>query len=246
MNEEQAFRGFSRATVSFFQGLKKNNTREWFESHREIYEREVMEPAKAFVVAMGSRLREISAGIMAIPRVNKSIFRLSRDARFSPDKSPYKPNLGIYFWEGTPSRMECPGFYFHIEPPILLLGAGFYMIPDRLMGRYRHAVVHPQTGKELSRIVSGIRKIGEFELRGKHYKRIPAGFDVSHPNAELLLYNGLYAGYETDIPDEFYTPELVDYCFEKFRPFAPLHGWLVALMQSPLTRFRLRRPQSLK
>jgi uncharacterized protein (TIGR02453 family) len=236
MNEGKAFQGFTKETIAFFRGLKKNNTREWFESHREVYDHHVMEPAKAFVVAMGARLREISPRITSIPRINKSIFRLNRDVRFSSDKSPYKPNLGIYFWEGLRSRMECPGFYFHIEPPILLLGAGFYMIPDWLIERYRHAVVHPQIGKELSRIVADIKKRGEFKLEGKHYKRIPAGFAVSHPNADLLLHNGLYAGRETAIPDEFFSPALVDYCFDKFRPFAALHHWLVALMQRPLLR----------
>jgi len=236
MNEEKAFQGFSKATIAFFKGLKKNNSREWFESHREVYDQEVMEPAKAFVVAMGARLREISPRIMAIPKINKSIFRLNRDTRFSSDKSPYKPNLGIYLWEGTRSRMECPGFYFHIEPPILILGAGFYIFPDWLIERYRHAVVHPQLGKELGRIVGDIKRRRQFELAGKHYKRLPPGFDASHPNAELLLYNGLHAGFETAIPDEFFRPALVDYCVEKYRPFAPLHHWLVALMQRPLLR----------
>jgi len=236
MSEEMAFRGFTKATIAFFKGLKKNNSREWFEIHREIYEHDVMEPAKAFVVAMGGRLKEISPLISAVPKINKSIFRLNRDTRFSSDKSPYKPNLGIYFWEGPRSRMECPGFYFHIEPPILLLAAGFYMFPDWLIERYRHAVVHAQMGKKLGKIVADIKKGGEFTLGGKHYKRIPAGFDSSHPNSELLLHNGLHAGFETAIPDEFFRPALADYCFERYLPLAPLHRWFVALMQRPLTR----------
>jgi uncharacterized protein (TIGR02453 family) len=236
MNEEKAFQGFSKATIDFFSRLKKNNSREWFESHREVYDLEVLEPAKAFVVAMGARLRKILPRITAVPRINKSIFRLNRDTRFSSDKSPYKPNLGIYFWEGTRPRMECPGFYFHIEPPILLLGAGFYMFPDWLIERYRQAVVHSQMGGELARILEGIKKRGEFELGGKHYKRIPAGFDASHPNAKLLLHNGLHFGRETAISDEFFAPALVDYCFDKYRPLAPLHKWFVALMQRPLVR----------
>lgn len=231
MNQATEFQGYSKETISFFKGLKKNNTREWFEGHREIYEKHVLEPSKTFVVALGARLKEISPRIIAAPKINKSLFRLNRDTRFSFDKSPYKPNLGIYFWEGTRSRMECPGFYFHIEPPMLLLGAGMYMFPDWLMDRFRHAVVHPRHGRELAKIIEAIRNEGKFEFGGKHYKRIPAGFPSSHPNAELLLYNGLHAGRESDIPEEIFTPRLVEYCFEKFSPMAPLHRWLVALAE---------------
>lgn len=231
MTEEMAFQGFSKETVSFFNQLRRNNNKEWFERHRDIYEAHVLEPAKAFVLAMGKRLRAISPNIIAVPKVNKSLFRINRDTRFSLDPSPYKTNLGILFWEGSRSRMKCSGFYFQIEPPKLILGVGVYMFPDRLLDRFRRAVVHPKSGKELSQIVKKISKMGEFELGGKHYKRVPAGFDRSHPNAELLLHNGLHAGRETDIPKELFTPGLVDYCFEKYKPLVPLHKWLVAVTE---------------
>lgn len=230
MTEDSGFRGFSRETVAFFRGLKKNNTREWFESHRPVYEDHVIEPAKAFVVAMGRRLKEISPNIVAVPKINKSIFRLNRDTRFSPDKSPYKPNLGIFFWEGPRSRMESPGFYVHLEPPIFLLGAGYWMFPDGLLENYRKAVVHPEHGSELAKTLKKIAETTDFEVGGRHYKRIPAGYDASHPNAPLLLHNALHAGFEEAIPDALYTAGLPDYCFGKFKPLAPLHRWLSGLL----------------
>lgn len=229
MPETSEFRGFTKETVSFFRGLKKNNTREWFEGHRDMYEQHVMEPAKAFVVALGVRLKEISPNIVAAPKINKSIFRLNRDTRFSQDKSPYKPNLGLYFWEGPRCRMESPGFYAHFEPPTFLLGAGYYMFPDWLMERYRRAVIHPKYGKELSKILDTIVKTTDFKIGGQHYKRTPAGYDASHTNAPLLLHNGLHAGWETTIPDVLFTPGLPDFCFDKFKPTAPLYRWFIAL-----------------
>jgi len=47
-----------------------------------------MAPAKDFVVAMGERLQALSSDVVADPRVNKSIFRIYRDIRFSKDKTP--------------------------------------------------------------------------------------------------------------------------------------------------------------
>jgi uncharacterized protein (TIGR02453 family) len=233
MSGMSEFRGFSKETVEFFRGLKRNNNKDWFEAHREVYQDHVLEPAKAFVVAMGPRLKEISQNIVAAPKVNKSIFRLNRDTRFSLDKTPYKPNLGLYFWEGPRSRMESPGFYVHLEPPTFLLGAGYYMFPDWIRERFRRAVLHPKSGRELASILKKITRTSDFEIGGKHYKRVPSGYDASHPNAPLLLHNGLHAGWETTVPKEFFTPGLVDYCFEKFRLFADLHRWLAALTERP-------------
>jgi len=230
MSEEVSFQGFSKKTVQFFEELAKNNNKLWFENHRGDYEACVMEPAKAFVVAMGARLKSIAPNILAIPKVNRSIFRINRDTRFSLDPSPYKTNLGIYFWDSARPRMESAGFYFGLEPPTLMLGGGFYTFTDLQLHRFRKAVVDPKRGKQLSSILKSISPLKGFELGGKHYKRIPAGYDSGHPNAELLLHNGLYIGMETAIPKEFYSSRLVDYCSEKLKPLGPLHKWLVAVI----------------
>jgi uncharacterized protein (TIGR02453 family) len=236
MPERLEFQGFFKETVKFLSDLKKNNSTKWFEAHRKEYEAFVMNPAKAFVRAMGEKLQTFSPNIMAIPKVNKSLFRINRDTRFSPDKSPYKTNLGIFFWEGSPYRMECPGFYFHLEPPIILLGGGIYMIPKYLFDIYRNSVVHPKSGRELGEIIGQVSKRKGYKLGGKQYKRIPSGYDPSHPNAQLLLHTGLHFGYEALIPEELYSKKLVTYCFEKFQPIYPLHRWLVALAKRHRSR----------
>ncbi len=229
MAENEVFKGFYRETTQFFGGLKKNNTKKWFEAHRNEYEKYVLEPAKAFVVAVGNKLRSQFPDIVAVPKVNKSLFRINRDTRFSLDKSPYKTNLGIFFWEGTRSRMECSGFYFHLEPPTFLLGGGIYMFPDYLFDTYRNSVVHPRYGTELAKILADIRKKGTLQIGGKHYKRVPAGYDSSHPNAEYLLHNGLHVGDEAAIPEELYSENLVTYCWKIYKSSFLLHRWLVAL-----------------
>jgi uncharacterized protein (TIGR02453 family) len=229
MAGQSKFNGFFKETVTFFENLKKNNTKKWFEAHKQDYETFVMKPARTFVMAMGKKLRTHVPDIVAVPKVNKSLFRINRDTRFSPDKSPYKTNIGIFFWEGNRPRMECSGFYFHLEPPILMLGGGLYMFPKYLFDTYRNSVVHAKHGKELAQIVAKIEKKKVFEIGGKHYKRIPSGFDPAHPSAGLLLHNGLYVGVESPIPEEFYSGKLVDYCWIRFQPLLPLHSWLVAM-----------------
>lgn len=226
------FEGFSKETIKFLNGLKRNNNKIWFEKRKKDYESCVREPSRAFVVEMGKRLKTIAPKIRAVPKVNQSLFRLHRDTRFSPDKSPFKNHIGIFFWEGERPRMECSGFYFHLEPPNMMLGVGLYIFPRDLLDYYRNAVVDPETGSELSEIIGKILQIKGMELGGKHYKRIPSGYDSSHSNSGLLLHNGLYAGQTLKIPIDLYSTRLIDYCWEKFYPLADLHRWLVRLNAS--------------
>jgi uncharacterized protein (TIGR02453 family) len=229
MAEETVFSGFTKDTVRFYASLRKNNKRAWFEKNRAVYEKHVIGPARLFVTAMGERLRSIVPGIVAVPAVNKSIFRINRDTRFSLDPSPYKTNLGLYFWDGARSRMESAGFYVGLEPPDIMLGGGMYMIPDAILGRYRKAVVDPKRGAEIAKIVTALRAVPGCSVEGTHYKRVPAGYDPAHKNAELLKHKGLYASFETKVPEEFFAAAFVDYCFERFAPLAPLHRWLMKL-----------------
>ena len=78
---------FSKETVRFLAGLRRNNKKEWFEAHRDDYDHHFIEPAKAFVAALAPRLARIDPAIHAEPRVNGSILRINRDVRFSKDKS---------------------------------------------------------------------------------------------------------------------------------------------------------------
>jgi len=38
-----------------------------------------------FVEKMGEKLRKIAPGVHAIPKINKSLFKINRDVRFSND-----------------------------------------------------------------------------------------------------------------------------------------------------------------
>jgi uncharacterized protein (TIGR02453 family) len=181
---------------------------------------------------MGDRLKELAPGIHADPRTNRSIFRIYRDTRFSKDKTPYKTHLAIFFWEGEGPKMECPGFYFHFDRENLILGEGLYMFPKQILERYRERVVHPVYGNELKDALQKVQQRGGLSVGGKGYKRVPRGYDPSHPNAELLLYNGLHVGETTPLPDELFSSRLIEYCMVRFRDLLPIHRWLVALTAS--------------
>ena len=229
MNATPSFSGFPKQTLTFFRNLAKNNDKLWFDSHREEYEKFVAAPSRDFVLALGDKLKRISPAVHADPRTNQSIFRINRDTRFSHDKTPYKTHLGIWFWEGARPRMECSGFYFHLEPGRLMLGVGLYMFPKELLDLFRQSVVHPKHGPLLTKAVADIRKKKGYFWGNQSYKKTPPGYDPHHPNAEFLLYNGLHAGVELPISPEVYKPGLADLCFNHYKTLLPLHAWLLAL-----------------
>jgi len=45
VNVVAPFRGFSKETVRFFNGLRRTNTRDWFEKNRAVYENHVLASA---------------------------------------------------------------------------------------------------------------------------------------------------------------------------------------------------------
>lgn len=227
---EDKFTGFSPKTLTFFRQLAKNNSKTWFDAHRDEYDSHVVAPARAFVVAMGEKLRAIAPGVNAEPKVNRSLFRINRDTRFSSDKSPYKTHLGIWMWEGPHDRMANSGFYFHLEPTGYSVGVGMYMFPKEMLDAYRHAVVHPVHGAALADAVRVLGKRG-YGLGGEQFKRVPRGFDPEHGNADLLRYGGLWTGSETSAGDELFSAKLIDACFRDYKKMLPLHQWLLAFTE---------------
>ena len=240
MSGTESFNGFYTETIDFFKDLSNNNNKTWFDENRGTYDEFVVRPSRRFVEVMGKRLSEVAPNIIADPRVNKSLFRINRDVRFSKDKSPYKTNLAIWFCEGKRKRMECSGFYFHMEPEKLMLGGGIYKFDKPHMEEYRRSVVHPTYGKELFDAINrvedkptpGIKGSGSCGMYpGERYKRLPKGFDPEHENADLLLNKGLVAYDEGPIPEEFYSADIIDYAFDRYKWMLPLHQWLVKMVE---------------
>ena len=205
---------------------EKINTKKWFEENRKIYEKNVLEPAQEFVMEMGERLKSISPKIVAIPKTDKSIFRIYRDMRFSKDKTPYKTHLGIFFWEGPRKKLGNPGYYLQLDKSSILIAGGLYSLPNDIVKTYRDAISDSKKGKEIAKILKKITKNPSYQLGGMHYKRVPRGYDSENPNVDLLLHNGLYIYYEGPIPKEVYSRDFLDYSYGIFKDMLSLHNWL--------------------
>ena len=227
MKESSWQNDFPQKTVLFLKKLSRNNSREWFEKNRELYNSNFLEPAINFIIEMGEKLFPIAPNINVIPKIDKSIFRIHRDVRFSKNKAPYKTNMGLYFWEGPGKKMEGSGYYFHLEQKGFGAGAGMYMFSKEHLKKFRDIVSVPKKGKELDLIIKKITRNGVYETGGKKFKKTPRGYDPKGKYAEYLLYEGLYAWYDGKDFAEISNGNAVDVIFKKFKDMSALHNWLV-------------------
>ena len=106
----RTFEGFPAAGLRFLEELAAHNERAWFAPRKERYERDVLWPMRAFVSDASRALAR--AGIPIGGDAKRSIFRVYRDVRFSPDKRPYRTNAACYLsYDG--GRATQGGLYLH-------------------------------------------------------------------------------------------------------------------------------------
>ena len=220
-----AFSGFGDATFRFMRDLGRNNDKAWFQAHRTAYEEDLLEPAMAFIEAIGPLLARFSPGVRAEPKIGGSMMRINRDIRFSPDKRPYKDHLDMTFKLG--SVKTSPGYWFRLTPKELILGAGMHMLDKPDLERYRKAVDAERSGAELAKIVTKEERAG-YDVGGEHYKRVPAGFAPDHPREALLRHAGVYVGTDMKVPAKAKTPKFPAFCAAHYKKMAPLMDWLSA------------------
>ena len=229
MGSKSTFSGFPKESLQFFQSLAANNQREWFEAHKQDYLDYVQVPALAFIADLGMHLQSLSSDLQFDLRANGSgsMMRIYRDIRFSKDKTPYKTNLGIAFWQGKRKKTESPGFYFHMDASGAAIYTGLHTFPESVLPVYRDAVVDEQLGAKLTAAIESVKGSGNYEIGGEHYKRVPSGYNAGHPRSDLLRYNGLYAKSPLIDANTLSSPHLIEVCFGHCRDMMPLHNWLV-------------------
>ena len=223
------FSGFPPDTTEFLRRLSVNNSKEWFDRHRNDYDSYWVDPAKAFVVAAGEALQEI-APVAAEPRVNGSIFRVNRDLRFSADKRPYKDYVDFWFWEGE-RRTAMSGFYLRITPDGVGIGVGAHRFDKDRLDSYRAAVADSDSAKLLRTAVSAIEK-AKYKVKGEHYKTLPRGCSADDEfTARMLRYNALWVGEDEPAPKVLDSKRFVSWAMTRWSKMEPLHRWLVDTVQ---------------
>ena len=192
---------FKLAFFDFLRELKANNERSWFEANKARYHADVRDPMLDFIDAFAEPLADISPHFVADPRANGgSLFRIYRDTRFSPDKTPYKTNAGAHFRHVAGKDAHVPGFYLHLEPDSCFAACGIWHPDGEALASIRNAIV--ENPADWTRITQAKAFRETFKLMGQSLKRPPRGYDDAHPLIDDLKRKDFIAGtvfHEADV-----------------------------------------------
>lgn len=184
---------FTPKTLSFLRSLKRHNDREWFRARKDEYERHVRGPMTAVVEQLALDFRAIAPELIASPKY--SLFRISRDTRFSDDKKPLKTHAAAVFRTRQLPKPQGAGLYFEIAPGWVWIGGGMWRPepPELVRLRAHIADTWPEI-RDITRAAPFRRRFEE--LSGDTMTRVPRGYPADHPAAQFLKYRQFYGGAE--------------------------------------------------
>ncbi|MWV48631.1 TIGR02453 family protein [Rathayibacter sp. VKM Ac-2803] len=161
------FTGFGTDASAFLAALTKDNSRQFFDEHRQEYVEVLRQPLEDLLAEAEA---EYGPG---------RVMRPNRDVRFSHDKSPYRTSASM--WAGSVG-----GVYLSVNAAHLEVGGGLYEPSRDQLARARAAIDSvPTAASRLAEIVDALTSAG-FELAGPSLKTAPRGYDRDHPRIALL------------------------------------------------------------
>lgn len=241
--DESTFVGFGPRVGEFLAGLAADNSKQYFDAHRSVYDSDVAGPLKRFVVAVGDALAASAAPDLEYePKVGRSMFRINRDLRFGNDPTPYHTHLDVIWWRGPHPRTS-PAFICRITPDLVRLGGGVAGLKGASLDAYRRAV--DRTGDELDDVVGGLRRdLGSgpdsdvagsavgLEVSEPSRARVPKPYAGDHPHADWLRRDGFHVSGTWTVPPSITSAEFAPWSAARLEMFAPVVQWLVSATES--------------
>ncbi len=205
-----AFRGWAPEALDFYRRLELDNSRSFWAANKGTYETEVRAPFEA----LSERVADEFGALR--------IFRPQRDIRFSKDKSPYKTSCyGVAEGEGGEA------YYVALSGDGLSAGAGYWMMANDQLARYRAAIDDDGTGPRLAAAVAEV-EAAKLRIEGDALKTAPRGYPRDHPRIELLRRKSL-AGFRSWDPAGWLgTAAAATRIVDTWRAAGPMCAWLAA------------------
>lgn len=214
-----------KKTLTFLKKLKENNTREWFNAHKDEYQVSE-EHFKAFFSNLAERLKKHDR----IDEQGAKIFRIYRDVRFSKNKLPYKLSRSGYFTRlGEALR---GGYYLHIEPQNCFIAGGFWdPSPQDLLHVRKQIEAYPEPLRAI--ISSPAFKNYFVELQGNKVKTAPKGFSIDSEAIDLLRYKQFLLTYQFS-DKEVLERNFIDEANRGFVKMRPLLNYMSEILTTDL------------
>ncbi len=202
----------------FFRDLSAHNTRDWFAAHKDQYDSAIRRPAELLSHGMADEITRLTG----TPHRAK-LFRVTRDVRFSKDKSPYNAWLQMVWSPFDPGPLS-PVLFFSVEPDDTVLGCGILGLKGEELTRYRAFVA--AHGAAVQDAIAAAGAVLSDHM-AEPLARVPKPFVADHPQGELLRRKSLIAMRSLG---RYWMPGpqgVIAALTDEIRPFLPLHTLLV-------------------
>ena len=209
---DAAFRGFGPEVFAWFAGLEGDNSKAYFNAHRERYETEI----RGGLQAMLEELSRIFGGEV-------KVFRQQRNLRFAPAGAPPYKTRTYGLLHGV--RGPATGLYAELSARGLYAGTGYHQLARDQLERFRAAVVDDVAGAQLAELV-GAARAGGLEVVGESLRTAPRGYPREHPRSELLRHKALVAGRWLTNTSGIARDEALEHVAAAWRAAEPLNAWL--------------------
>ena len=217
-------------SLKFLKDLKKNNSKEWFDQHRNAYDAAKADFAM-LVTAVIHELGKTDPGIATLT-AKDCMFRINRDVRFSKNKAPYKSNMGASFVAGG-KKSILSGYYFHLEPGgQSFVGGGLYMAEPDKMKKIRQEIDYNWDAfRKIIQNKKFVAQYGDLQKgEGLSLSREPKGYEKDNPAIDYIKLKSWIA--TTSITDaELTDKQLLKKINAAFHALQPLVVFLNRALQ---------------
>ena len=223
-----SFPGFPQQGLDFFKKLRKKNTREWFDAHKDDYLTQCRAPMEELVAEVNQALAKFAPEYIAEPK--KAIYRIYRDTRFSTNKTPYKTHIAANFPRSGLEKHSAAGFYFSVSDEEIEIGGGVYMPGAEQLAAIRGHIL--ESHAELQKIADNKKTLELMgALKGESLRKVPRGFPADSPAADFLRLKQ-WIFFESFDPAVALSSAVVPFVTARFKAMAPL----VTYLNTPLLR----------
>jgi len=156
-------------SIDFLMENRLQNSREWYNEHKDRYQAVVLQPLMQLVEELYPAMYAIDPQLIIEPKVNRSISRIWRDSRFSKDKSLFRERMWLVFSRERKEPNCPPGFVFEFWPNGWRYGCGYYYTPPVVMQAVRELVLNRD--KRFLCAQKALAAHPEYTLEGEAFKR---------------------------------------------------------------------------
>ena len=216
-----------KTVLQFLRDLAQHNDRAWFNEHKERY-LAVQQRWNEFCESLIGEIGAFDPDIACLT-LRDCTYRIYRDTRFSPDKSPYKTHFGVFLAPGGKKSMHA-GYYFHVGtgesneyPQGHMLAAGNYCYEPKAIQILREDISDGwESFQNEVLAVADPRFVVDQEGA---LKRVPKGYAPDAPYADWMRLKSYCLVMNVD--DDFITqPDLAKRVADLFRTTKPFNDYI--------------------